>query len=145
IVSFWLPFLSASLGHGALLVFTQNWLYGLALPRQILKTIRRVNYPLIVAGPLILWLLLDRLYPLGSAFDVSSARGWQVLPAAYLVVCWAAGLVAAPALQVRYWLRNRALPLVANHTETVDVATRLGFRPVGRGKHRALAYLPGNE
>src|SRR5262249_4683262 len=41
----------------------------------------------------------------------------------------------------------RAQPsaLISNHTETFDVAAKLGFKPAGRGKHRLLAYLPGNE
>src|SRR5437764_508652 len=42
-------------------------------------------------------------------------------------------------------LRPRPPALVSNHTETVDVARELGFKPVGQGKHRRLAALPFNQ
>jgi predicted MPP superfamily phosphohydrolase len=145
LAQFWLPFLAGCLGHGALLVFAQNWLFSWPFPRRVLNAIRKVNLLLILAGPIILVLLLVSLYPLGANFDISSAEGWVVLPAGYLAVCWIVGLVLAPLLQLRYWLRKHAPMLAGNHTETVDVAARLGYQPAGSGKNRLLTYLPGNE
>jgi predicted MPP superfamily phosphohydrolase len=144
LLSFWLPYLAACLGHGAWLIFAQNWLFGVALPRLVLKAIRKANIPLILAGPLLLALLLWSVWPVGRGFDVSAARGWEVPAAAYLLLCWAAAL-AAPVLEVVYWLRPGAAPLVGNHTETLDVAAELGRKPVGHGRHPWLARLPGNE
>jgi predicted MPP superfamily phosphohydrolase len=145
LLSFWLPLLAGSLGHGALLVFAQNWLFGIPFPRSVLTAIRKINLPLILAGPVLIALLLAELYPVARAFDVSLARGWKVLPASYLGLCWIVGLVVAPVLQLRYWLRPRPPQLTGTHTETVDVGAQLGYKPVGQGEHRALARLPGNQ
>jgi predicted MPP superfamily phosphohydrolase len=145
LTQFWLPFLASCLGHGVWLVFAQNWLFGVPFPRPVLTAIRKITLFLILTGPFLVWLLLDRLYPLGVHFDVSSAHGWQILAAGYLMLTWIVGLVLAPLLEVRYWLRKSASMLAGNHTETVDVAARLGYRPAGRGKHRLWTYLPGNE
>jgi predicted MPP superfamily phosphohydrolase len=144
LTSFWLPYLAACFGHGAWLIFAQNWLYGQPWPQLFLKVVRKGNLPLIFAGPLLVGLFLALIWPVGAGFDLSAARGWELLPAAYLVLCWTAA-AAAPVLQVLYWLRPRPAPLTANHTTIVDVAAELGYKPVGHGKHPRIARLPGNQ
>jgi predicted MPP superfamily phosphohydrolase len=139
-----LPYLAACLGHGALLIFAQNWLFGVNLPRLVLKAIRKVNIPLILSGPALLALLLWDIRPVGAGFDVSAARGWAIVAAAYLVLCWLAAAVAA-LLEVRYWLRRTPALLDGNHSAVVDVAAELGYRPVGNGKHWRMTRLPGNQ
>jgi predicted MPP superfamily phosphohydrolase len=144
VVTFWLPYLVACLGHGALLIFAQNWLYGKPLPQEVLRGIRKVNLPLILSGPLWLWLLLAAVWPVGARFDVLAARGWVLLPAGYLVLCWASALIALLS-EIGYWLRRTPVHLTASHTKTVDLASELGHKPFGQGKHPRLARLPGNE
>jgi predicted MPP superfamily phosphohydrolase len=144
LVIFWLPYLGACFGHGALLIFAQNWLYGKPLPREVLRAIRKVNLPLILSGPLWLWLLLWAIWPVGAGFDVSGTRGWELLPAGYLVLCWASVGFALLA-EIGYWLRRTPVQLVDNHNKTIDVASELGYKPIGQGKHPRLARLPGNE
>ena len=53
--------------------------------------------------------------------------------------------VVFPALTL--WRRLHARPAVlrSNHTQTFDVAARLGYRPAGRGTWRWMTRLPGNE
>jgi predicted MPP superfamily phosphohydrolase len=120
-------------------------LFGYLTSRPLLTAVRKTTFLLILCGPLLLGWLFYETYPLGSGFDVSAAHGWEALAAGYLVLCWAVGLVVAPALQVRYWRRQRPASLVSNHTHSVDMAAELGYKPVGRGRHRTLARLPGNE
>jgi predicted MPP superfamily phosphohydrolase len=137
--------LAACLGHGAWLVFTQNWLFGCLTSRGLLKLVRHSTFLLIVWGPLLLGWLFWEIYPLASGFHLSAAAGWQVPAACYLGFCWIIGLAVLPAVQLGYWLRRRPALLVSNHTEVVDLAAELGYRPIGRGKHRSLARLPGNQ
>jgi predicted MPP superfamily phosphohydrolase len=140
---FWLLYLSACLGHGALGIFALNWLHSRPWPRGVLAAVRRLLLPLILAGPLLLAGLYAFLgegpLPFRAAWD-----GGRLLAASYLLLCWtSAG--AAGVLQLAYWARRRPALLQANHGCTVDFAQHLGRRPIGQGKHRWLARLPGNQ
>jgi predicted MPP superfamily phosphohydrolase len=55
------------------------------------------------------------------------------------------GVGVVPAVTLWRRLRPRPGALLSNHSHTVDVAAQLGYKPVGRGKYRLLARLPGNE
>jgi predicted MPP superfamily phosphohydrolase len=136
-------FAGACLGHTVLLIFGLNWLYGLPLPPKPQKVLRLLNGLTILAGPVALWSLTR-----GDLTNVlASPPGFdgQTLLAAYLSACWVVGLAVFPAVTLGRLLRRRPAALLSNHTQTVDVAARLGYKPVGHGKHRRLAWLPGNE
>jgi predicted MPP superfamily phosphohydrolase len=64
---------------------------------------------------------------------------------AYALVCALVGLGYIPFLVVWHLCRGQPAALLSNHTCTVDVASQLGYKPIGHGKYRALAHLPGNE
>jgi predicted MPP superfamily phosphohydrolase len=141
-----LPFVGAVLGHGAVHIWFQNWISGIALPRPVLKLIRKPNFVCTLLVPFLVGYLLITQAPLGADFDVSSASGWQVVAAVYFVVCWVVGLGVAPALALWYWwARREPAQLGDKHTQTVDVTAALGYRPYGRGKGRLLARLPWNQ
>jgi predicted MPP superfamily phosphohydrolase len=55
------------------------------------------------------------------------------------------GLVWVPFLSV--WRRWQGVPaaLISNHTQTIDVAAQLGYKPVGQSKYRRLAAMSFNE
>ena len=134
-------FAGAALGHVTLLVRVHNWCYGQALPRRATDVIQVVCGLLVLTGLAALWLAGPDLRPLLFASDVTPlGRGLGV----YAVVCCLLGFVVLPAVTVAR-LRRRCPALAHNHTETVDVAARLGVQLVGSGKHRLLARLPGNQ
>jgi predicted MPP superfamily phosphohydrolase len=55
------------------------------------------------------------------------------------------GLAVLPCITLWRLLNPRPAVLLSNHTHCVDLAAELGYKPVGRGKYRLLARLPGNE
>jgi len=131
----------ACFGHTVVMVFTMNWLYGCPFPKKIMKPLRKVYAVLILAGcGYFAWLLIT--------YDF---RAWRVFadgypPAVtYLVICWLAAFVMFPLTTAyNWWIRNPAV-LLSNHTQMVDVAKELGFRPLGLSKRRHLARLPFNQ
>ncbi len=131
----------ACVGHVALLVRLHNWCYGQALPRRVTDGLQVLFGLLTLAGLAAFWLAGPDLRPLLLAEDVTPVgRALGV----YAALCWPVGFIVLPAVTVAR-LRRRCLALAHNHTETVDVAARLGAKPVGSGKHRRLACLPYNE
>jgi predicted MPP superfamily phosphohydrolase len=138
-----LLFLGACAGHTALLVFALNWLYGQALPHRLLHLLRPLHALLVLAGPVLFWLVYG--VDLIQALAPPPEWGWRAVLWPYLVVCWVLGCGVVPAITVGRLLRRRPASLLSNHTQTVNVAAELGYAPVGRGKYRHLARLPGNE
>jgi len=132
-----LLFVGACVGHTALLVFLLSRWYALPLPRKMLSGFRALVALAVVGGPL--WLCI--------AFGLDVVHAWRSGPAlaAYLSMCWIIGLAVVPGVTILRLLRKRPQALLSNHTHTLDVARELGYKPIGRGKYRHLARLPGNE
>jgi predicted MPP superfamily phosphohydrolase len=132
----------AIVGHLAILSVSLNLWYGHPLAKPLLSMLRRLHTMLVPTGLLVLFLLYG--------FDLSRAWvpppvGWHILPAIYVLACWVVGLAVLPAMTLLRVLRRLPIALLSNHTRTVDVAAHLGYKPVGDGKYRHLARLPGNE
>jgi len=128
-------------GHTVVMVFTMNWLYGCPFPKKVTKPLRKIYAVLILAGcAYITWSLyvfhFDWLRLLADSYPTFSA---------YVCICWAAAFVMCPLTTAYNWLIRDPAVLLNNHTETVDVAKELGFKPVGLGKKRDLARLPFNQ
>ncbi|HZT81386.1 MAG TPA: metallophosphoesterase [Gemmataceae bacterium] len=138
-----LLFAGACLGHLATLVFSHNRWYGLALPKHVTHPIQYLHGLLTLAGWFGFWWLWG--FDLTAAFRPQPEAPWRYLAAAYLVVCWLVGFVALPAALLARRLRRKPAVLASNHTQTVDYARELGYKPVGRGKKRHLARLPYNQ
>jgi predicted MPP superfamily phosphohydrolase len=134
---------AACAGHTALWTPGLNWVYGLALPRWVQRTLRRLHALAVLASPALFWF--------GLGFDRSLVlRPYPEMAccpfmAGYTLVCWWVALVGLPFFTVRRLLRRRPAALVSNHNDVVDVVGVLGYKPVGHGKHRLLAHLPWNE
>ena len=64
---------------------------------------------------------------------------------AYTWLCWLTAAVLFPATTVYNRLIRHPAALLSNHTQTVDIAKELGFKPLGLGKRRHLARLPFNQ
>jgi predicted MPP superfamily phosphohydrolase len=134
--------LGACVGHTALMVYWLNWIYGYHVPQPILRALRKLDALLVLAGPVFWW------FALGFHREVRVELTWagsSWLLSSYAVLCWMVGFVVAPVATLRLHLRRRARALLSNHTATVNIAAELGYKPIGYGKLRHLARLPGNE
>jgi predicted MPP superfamily phosphohydrolase len=132
----------AWVGHGYFMTVALNVVYAWPLPHGILKYLRKVDMLIILAGPLLFVYALDLFDTQRLSWDPADPRCYL---SPYVVFCWALGLVVAPIAEVCYLLRRPAPQVVAERSEIVDVARKLGHAPVGNGKHAAKCRLPGNR
>jgi predicted MPP superfamily phosphohydrolase len=134
-----LLYLGAWVGHVAILVYSLNWWYSHALDRRLLHGIRGLHALLVLAAPVVFWSVY------GRDLLADPETLWQRVLFPYLVLCGVLGFGVVPAVTLWRRLRGRPAALLSNHTKTIDVAAELGYKPVGRGTYRPLAWLPGNE
>ena len=83
----------------------------------------------------------------GNPGGILFGRSWSSLSPLWLVyfaVC-GGGLFALFSSVLRWRLRRLPPVQISNHSRTVDIAARLGYKPVGKKGHHYLAFLPGNE
>jgi predicted MPP superfamily phosphohydrolase len=139
-------FLGAAAGHAVLVIASHNRWYGSGLSRRVVDAMQMVHFVLLLAGPVALLGLAGGLDP-RPLLDAAGDGPAHAAAAGYLVLCWAVGFVVFPAVTLWRRLRARPAALLSNHTETVDVAARLGYKPLGRahGLSRLAARLPGNQ
>lgn len=135
--------LGVCIGHTALLTFSINWWYSFALPSRFLSCMRLAHGGLVLLGVA----AFTRAYFFPPSAEGGSSFGvfGESAAEAYALLCGLIGLGYVPLLTLWRLRRRRPAALQSNHTSTVDVASRLGYKPIGRGKYRVLAHLPGNE
>src|SRR5262249_45724374 len=119
-----------------------NLWYGQPFSKKFLSRMRKLHTLLVPLG-VVAFLLVYGLDP--AAVWAPAPTAWHALPAIYVLACWVVGFVVLPVLTFLRVIRQRPAALLSNHTVTVDVAKHLGRKPVGDGKYRHLARLPGNE
>jgi predicted MPP superfamily phosphohydrolase len=136
-------FVAACIGHTILLTYSLNWLFGVVVWHRVLRVLRKILFVLVAIGPLLFWFACG--FDRGLWLDTHWMSGWGILPAGYVILCSAVGLILFPVVTLRRLARRRPEALLSNHTEVVDVASQLGFKPIGRGKYRYLARLPANQ
>ncbi len=135
-------FLGVCVGHLSVLVFSNNWWYGQPLPHRFLFILRAVHGLLILVG---VWAFAKAFLSYRPVIDEAfSGTGWHRVAGGYTALCAFVGLVVVPIITLRRRLR-RPGALLANHTTQVNVAGELGYKPVGKGKFRWMAGLPGNQ
>src|SRR5947209_3550827 len=127
--------IGASVGNAALLASGLNWMYAQLYPRWLLKGCRISCGLLILAMPVGLWLLYGFALPAGWDLGDTPPRA---IVAGYVLLCWLLGLGVFPLITLRRLLRRPPQPLLGNHSQTVDIAARLGYKPVGKSKYRWL-------
>ncbi len=129
------------LGHLVLMIISHNWWYGQPLPRHSSKLVHLLHGLLIVAFPPTLIVAFG--WDLAGLPLLSSEFAWPQFLTLYVALCAALGLVALP-LNTLLRLKRRD-PTLEKQSRVLDVAKHLGYLPAGRGKHRLLTRLPGNE
>ncbi|MBL8798446.1 MAG: metallophosphoesterase [Planctomycetia bacterium] len=137
-----LLFVGVCAGHLALLSVSLNVWYGHPFPKTFLSIQRKLHTLLVPVGLVALWALYG--FNPAAAWN-PPPTGWDVVPAIYVLCCIVMGLVVLPLATAARVLRRLPALLLSNHTQTIDVAQKLGYKPVGDGKHRNLARLPFNE
>src|ERR1044072_7118917 len=132
---------AAFVGHFSMAVWLFNRLHAVALPRKIIKTSEQI---LVTAAAtmsvLFVWRWLatcQTFWPAGSFNDIP----WLV----YVSICWLAWRAAIPLWVVPKLQSSRPVGLISNDTTTVDVARRLGYRPLSGPQFNFVARWPGNE
>jgi hypothetical protein len=134
--------IGALVGHVAMTVTALNVLYGQGwAPRWALKAVRVVHDLWILAGtPWLAWLVHRN--------GLAVTGEWSSLPPAllsYVVCCAIVGWVIVPAVMVARALRRLPEVQLSNHGRIIDVAARLGRRPIGSGPHGVMVRWPWNE
>lgn len=135
---------AAFLGHFAIAVWLFNRLHAVGWPRPAVKVLEKL---LLAAAALVCIVFVFRWLVLG--FGLLPDTGRQPLDYAlwltYAVVCWTAAVASLPAWLIPKFLEKPPAALVASETHTVDVAARLGFRPVHGAEAGFFAAIRGNE
>jgi uncharacterized protein len=128
-------------GHTELVVMLINRVDALPIARPKLRRFRMAADALVVAFP---WLLL---WFVGIQRGILFGRSWATLSPVWLIYCalCGGGFLAFIASSVRWSLRNVPSVQISNHSQTVDICERLGYRPIGKKGHHYLASLPRNE
>ena len=133
---------AAWFGHAFLMTVGLNWTYAQPLSRKSLKLFRLLIAILVFAFPFVVgWTLFGRLQD--WAIPSGDAVTWLV--AAYLWICWLTALVYVPLISVVRAVRSDPPQVVRRESKVVDIAARLGEKPIGDGKNWRLARLPWND
>src|SRR5260370_17689402 len=135
-------FLGSCLGHIAILSFSNNWWFSWALPHRLLTVVRLLHGALVVAG----LAAFVRAYPLdfSLAEAISSGNASRIVATGYAVLCASVGLVLLPFITLVRRLKARPAILVSNDTQMRNIASDLGYKPVGKGKYLTLPPFPRN-
>lgn len=132
-----IAFLAVSwLGHAFLLTVCLNLLYSFALPRKLQRGGRMAVAFAVFGFPLVVhfW---------GSS--IAEVNNSEAIVFLYLCFCAAVGAIVFPTLTVLRWMRRPPSELVASNSRVVDIAEKLGRRPLGFGEHWRMARMPANQ
>jgi len=129
--------LAAFLGHFALAVWIYNRLHALAGPVRFIKTLERL---VVVIAAVILGVYLVRSLWAGS-FPPSTGG----LEYAYVIACWIVAVLVVPLWLLPKLLERTPSALVSNDSHVIDIAQKLGRRPIHGAEVSFFAGLPGNQ
>ncbi|HEY2412553.1 MAG TPA: metallophosphoesterase [Pirellulaceae bacterium] len=131
---------AACIGHFAICVWLFNRLHALGWPRPLVKSLEKAL--LLVA---LVVLFLTMLFPIVTSPLGRSAIGiGHSLLSVYVTLCWLACLLIIPLWLIPKLLERTPAALLSNDTTVINIADRLGFRPM-HGKARILAHVPRNQ
>ena len=133
----------ALLGHAAICVGALNRSHAVGLARSFVKAVTVLAVLWLPLAPAIaLWPLVRGRETPAVLQATSEGAGWWL---AYLIPCWVAAVVVIVRWVRRELLARQPALLQSNHTRIVNIAERLGHRPVPGFFWRTLTRLPGNQ
>src|SRR5207253_924313 len=109
--------------------------------RTFRKIFRLIIGLWIFFGPLLYYSLFGQINPLKSEPKTPSM---QVLHALYIGTSYGFACIGLPVVTIARLLRKPPRQLLEEKTEVLDLKAVLGHTPVGDGKWKSLAKLPGN-
>lgn len=129
-------------GHTELMVTLVNRVHSLPIHCRMLRQLRHLHDAAILLFPVVLVAAVGVGGP-----GLLLGGSWADLPLGWTIYCGLCALGFAGLLvsSARWWLRTVPAALLANDSRTLDVAKRLGFRPIAEGPFRFLTRVPGNE
>lgn len=131
-----------SVGHAALLIACINRLYAIPISDRILDRARLVLDALIVALPL----LFFWFYGMRGARLIAGGS-WHRVPMpiqVYLGVCAGVAVIFA-FIAMRRSLSGDVKGQISSESRVLDIAERLGYRPIGNGPYQILTRIPWNQ
>jgi hypothetical protein len=135
--------LLALLGHSALWVGLLNRAHSVGINR---RRIHRVNLFVLLILPLVPLATVGIVLKLGAGWHISrlpkEGPWWPLL---YLVPCWGLALAVSLRWLLRKLSHRQSGVLLSNHSHDVNVAARLGDRPVRGPIGRVLGIVPGEQ
>jgi predicted MPP superfamily phosphohydrolase len=132
-------FVAASFGHGLVAVAHVNWWYAHPIDHRLLSVWRKLHAVAVLVG----WLLFA-LY----AYRAEALADWPIIRhvvAVYFSIAAIVGLVVFPIVCLRRWTRPRPTSLAEECSHVVDVASAVGYQPLGTATNRWMARLPKNQ
>lgn len=129
-------------GHCELWTAWLNRVYANAWPRRRLDRWRRWHDGALLLGPplLIGWIGLWRPGVLTGGDWLRMAFPWKIYAG-----CCAVGLASLVFHSIWRRLRRRPRAVIGYDSQVLDLAARLGGRPIGQGRHQQMARLPWNQ
>ena len=131
-----------SLGNAALCIAVLNRLQGLPIWYTVLRVFKVLHDLLMLAFPAgLIWFAGLR------GPELLYGGHWVNLPVWALSYCLVCGVVccAIPCVALKRLLTPPPAALLSQDSETVDIARRLGYRPIESGLRSLPARLPLNE
>ncbi|MFO0825944.1 MAG: metallophosphoesterase [Gemmataceae bacterium] len=129
----------AWVGHACFWTSLLSNLFGLAIPKPLLKAWRALTAVVILAFPLLVWWLDEQPTPTLSHFRPAATLGF-----AYLTLCLVVGGGVFPWITISRALRKPPACVVSETTVTRDLWAEHGQPLIGNGKLPFVARLPGN-
>ncbi len=126
----------AWVGHACICTAALNYVYGCRLPSAVRKTWRFATGAIILAFPLLYWLVRTKL-----GVDKESIFGLVAILC--VIVCWQVAFVFV-ILTVKRNRRKTPACVASETTRTLDLWPELGAKLVGDGKHQWVTRVPGN-
>ncbi len=134
---------STLLGHAALWVGFVNRLHSTAAPRWMVKSLSAFGYSVLCFLPL-------AVFGIWALSPLTSDQWFAAASNIFSVQLYAGICNAVAALTIVLWLQRRwrtSLPdaIRENHTTVIDVAAKLGNRPLAGFRSKLLSLVPGNQ
>jgi uncharacterized protein len=141
-----LAFLLAWVGHACIWVSLLNILYGNPLPKSLLRPWRLLTGLVILAFPLLLWLVGNQPIVLKGISPPESPppNAWVTIVIAYWCLCLLLGGIVFPVITIARLLRKQPACVLSEITRTLDLWPELGHKLTGNGHLAWMTRLPGN-
>lgn len=133
----------AWVGHAYILTALLNYVYARPWPKIVLKPWRYVTGALILAFPVLVWVICHATSPSTWPPEESYSITWALPFAAYFIACLYFGMIF-PVVTFERYFRKPPACVVSEQTRTLDLWPELGHKLIGDGKGRPVTRLPGN-